>query len=242
MRAVDIGSLAESLARLAHDLHQHDDPATLLEAIVRGAIASVPGAEEGSARLLEARRQITAQATIGDLAPVVDRLQQEVQEGPGLDSIHDQRTVRVDDLRSEGRWPRFAPRVGEAGVASILSLPLCDGGESLGALDLHSRLPNAFSHESELIGVLYAGHAALMLSCVRARAQLKQAILSRDLIGQAKGILMERHTISDEHAFALLTRTSQDTNQKLRDIADDLVRTRTFTGRRGLPSPDRPIP
>ena len=83
--------------------------------------------------------------------------------------------------------------------------------------------------------MLYAGHAAIAFAGSRRQAQLKEAALSRDLIGQAKGILMERYTISGERAFLALTRTSQDTNRKLHDIADELVRTRTLAGHQALP-------
>lgn len=231
-------SLAAALGRLARDLDQHDDPETLLDAIVQGAVALVPGATEGSIGLL-AGRHIRLHAPIGDLPSLVDNLQLDVQEGPCLDSIRDQRTVRTGDLTAEDRWPRFAPRASVLGAASILSLLLSARGETLGALNLFSRRPNAFTDESELVGQLYAGHAAIAFAGLRKQAQLNESVRSRDLIGQAKGILMERYTIDGERAFQILIRVSQNTNRKLHDIAEELVRTRTLAGRQGLPPPDR---
>jgi hypothetical protein len=174
-------SLVEALGRLARDLGRHEDPETLLDAVVRGAVALVPGAEDGVVSLPTAS-------------------------------------------------PRAAPE-----AASVLLLPLPAGGGDLGVLTMYAHASNAFTEESDLIGRLYAGYAAMAIAALRERVQLNEAVRSRDLIGQAKGILMERYTISDERAFLTLRRISQDTNRKLHDIADELVRTRTLAGCQGVP-------
>lgn len=95
------------------------------------------------------------------------------------------------------------------------------------------REPHAFDDESRHVGSLFAGHAAVALAAVQERTQLAAAVLTRDLIGQAKGILMERHGLSADQAFTVLVRVSQHTNLKLRDIAEQL----TKTGK--LPDPGR---
>jgi hypothetical protein len=119
----------------------------------------------------------------------------------------------------------------------MLSLQLYVEGDNLGALNLYSRPPNAFDDESEQVGLLFASHAAVAFAGVRKEAQLAKAVVSRDLIGQAKGILMERYNISPERAFLVLTRISQDNNRKLHDIATELVRERTVPG---IPAPPTP--
>jgi transcriptional regulator with GAF, ATPase, and Fis domain len=231
---VDPNQLAEDFGELARSLEEHDDPDALLAEIVAAAVAMVPGADEGSISVVTARSRVGSQAPTSDLPAQVDALQEETQQGPCLDAAFEQQTVRVADTASENRWPQFAKRASEAGAASMLSLQLYVEGDNLGALNLYSRTPNAFDDESEQVGLLFASHAAVAYASVRKEAQLANAVASRDLIGQAKGILMERYNISPERAFLVLTRISQDSHRKLHDIAAELVRHRTVSG---IPAP-----
>src|ERR671910_1796483 len=233
----DLNQLAEDFGELARSLEEHDDPDIMLAEIIAAAVAIVPGVDEGSVSVVTGRRNIGSHAPTGDLPIQVDALQEETQQGPCLDSAYEQLTVRVADMASETRWPEFARRASEAGAASMLSLQLYVEGDNLGALNLYARRPNAFDDESEQVGLLFASHAAVAFAGVRKEAQLAQAVVSRDLIGQAKGILMERYKISPERAFLLLTRVSQDSNRKLHDIATELVRHGTVPG---IPAPPAP--
>jgi GAF domain-containing protein len=226
----DLNQLAEDFGGLARGLEAQDDPDLMLAEIVAAAVAMVPGVDEGSVSVVTGRRNIGSHAPTGDLPAQVDALQEETQQGPCLDSAYEQLTVRVDDMASETRWPEFARRASEAGAASMLSLQLFVEGDNLGALNLYSRTPHAFDDESEQVGLLFASHAAVAFAGVRKEAQLAKALGSRDLIGQAKGILMERYKISPERAFLRLTRVSQDSNRKLHDIATELVRHGTVPG------------
>lgn len=106
----------------------------------------------------------------------------------------------------------------------MLSFQLYVEGDNLGALNLYSHTPNGFDEESERVGLLFASHAAIAFAGVQAQEQLAVSLGTRDLIGQAKGILMERHHLTGLQAFAVLTRISQDTNRKLRDVAAELVK------------------
>ena len=226
----DLNQLAEDFGGLARNLEEHDDPDVMLAEIIAAAVAMVPGVDEGSVSVVTGRRNIGSQAPTGDLPIQVDALQEETQQGPCLDAAYEQLTVRVTDMASETRWPEFARRASQAGAASMLSLQLYVEGDNLGALNLYSRTPNAFDDESEQIGLLFASHAAVAYAGVRKEAQLANAVASRDLIGQAKGILMERYKISPERAFLVLTRVSQNTNRKLHEIATELVRYGTVPG------------
>ena len=234
MGTADLNQLAEDFGELARSLEEHDDPDVMLAEIIAAAVAMVPGVDEGSVSVVTGRRNIGSQAPTGDLPIEVDALQEETQQGPCLDAAYEHLTVRVADMASETRWPEFARRASQAGAASMLSLQLYVEGDNLGALNLYSRTPNAFDDESEQVGLLFASHAAVAYAGVRKEAQLAKAVVSRDLIGQAKGILMERYNISGERAFLVLTRISQETNRKLHDIATELVRQRTVPG---LPAP-----
>ena len=222
--------LAEQLSALARDLEAKDDPDAMLAAMVAAAVDMIPGAEEGSISVIAGRQRVTSHAPTGQLPVLVDAIQQEAQQGPCLDAVYEQHTVRVDDLASEYRWPAFATRASATGAASMLSLQLYVEGDNLGALNLYSRTPDAFTDESEQVGLLFAAHAAIAYVGVRKESQLAQALTNRDVIGQAKGILMERYKITDQRAFLVLTRLSQASNRKLHDIAAELVRHGTVPG------------
>jgi len=155
----------------------------------------------------------------------VDALQDETGEGPCLDAIYDQATVLVADMATETRWPRFAARAAAAGAMSMLSLQLYVDGDNLGSLNLYSRHPRAFDAESEHVGVLFASYAAIAYDTARTRSQLTRAVDTRQLIGQAQGLLMAREHLSADQTFALLVRTSQHQNTRLRDLAERLVTT-----------------
>ncbi|WP_142063664.1 ANTAR domain-containing protein [Pseudonocardia kunmingensis] len=106
-----------------------------------------------------------------------------------------------------------------------------DGGRELGALNLYSDRVDAFDDESEHVGLLLASHAAVAMAGAQQQENLRAAIATRDLIGQAKGILMERYKVSEDQAFAILVRASQNANRKLRDVAEQLGSSGELVGR-----------
>jgi GAF domain-containing protein len=217
--------LAERLSALARSLEMQPDLTSTLETVVRAAVATVPGAMEASISEIQRRRDVKTLAATGELPRAADHAQYDLGEGPCLDALYDQETIRLSDLDTEERWPRFVARARELGVGSMLAVQLFVDGENLGALNLVSRQPQAFGDESEHVALLFASHAAVAMSGERARGHLKAAVTTRELIGQAQGILMERFKITGETAFHMLMLASQDSNRKLRDIADELVAT-----------------
>ena len=217
--------LAGRLSDLARMLEQQDDVEQTLNAIVHGAVGTVPGAEQASISVVQRRREVHTRASTSELPRAVDRAQYETGQGPCLDTLFEQATVRLPDMAVESRWPEFTKRATDIGVGSMLSVQLFVEGDDLGALNLVSKDTDAFSEESEQIALLFASHAAVAMSGALHQEQLQRAVHTRQLIGQAQGILMERHKITDDRAFALLARASQDTNRKLVDLAAELVRT-----------------
>src|SRR3954469_13474280 len=127
-------------------------------------------------------------------------------------------------MTHERRWPRFGPRAVDLGVVSLLSIQLFTDGHNLGALNLYSREAHAFDdNDAEQVGLLFATHAAVALRGAQQEMELKVAIDRRDVIGMAKGFLIERYKVDPEPAFAMLVRTSQAGHVKLHDVADFLV-------------------
>jgi GAF domain-containing protein len=218
-------SLADQLSELARTLEKQPDLQATLDTIVRSAVTTVPGATEASISQIQRRRDVKTLAATGELIRSVDHAQYDLGEGPCLDTLYEQETIRLSDLGTEDRWPRFVARARELGVGSMLAVQLFVDGEDLGALNLVSRQPQAFDDESEHVALLFASHAAVAMSGERARGHLKTAVSTREVIGQAQGILMERFKISSETAFHMLIVASQNSNRKLRDVAEDLVST-----------------
>jgi GAF domain-containing protein len=220
-----LDELASELVNLARSLEAEDDTDAMLADLVAAAVAQVGGAEEGSISMVVGRRDVTSRYATSELPARVDALQSETAEGPCLSAVYEHQTVRANDLTQDDRWPNFAGRAVEVGAASMLSFQLYVEGDNLGALNLYSRQPEAFDDESEHIGLMLAAHGAVAMAGALQQDQLRTSVETRDLIGQAKGILMERHKVDARQAFSALLRISQDTNRKLRDVADELTTT-----------------
>ena len=166
---------------------------------------------------------VQAHAATDPSAGRLDELQTELDDGPCLRAVWEQQTVRIPDMATESRWPRFPAAATQAGVGAMLCFQLFVEGDNLGALNLYAATAGAFTKESETVGQIFATHAAVALAGAQQEHQLSTALASRDIIGQAKGIVMERFHIDADHAFALITRLSQDHNIKLHTIATQLI-------------------
>jgi GAF domain-containing protein len=168
------------------------------------------------------------------IARTLDEVQYETGDGPCLNALSERHSVNASLADSDGRWPEFTLAAKTNDIGSILSVPLMVKDRSLGALNIYSRDTHLFDHTEEATASLLAQQAAAVLANAVAFAdatalnsQLLDALETRDLIGQAKGILMAREQCDASTAFDILRRASQRTNRKLRDIAADLVASTT---------------
>ena len=224
-RSVDSHAMAGRLVDLARALEREQDVGETLDAIVHAAAGTVPGAQHASISAVHRRREVHTRAATDDLPRAVDNAQYETGQGPCLDTLFQRRTARLADVASDQRWPEFTRRAAELGVGSMLAVQLYVERDNLGALNLFSDQPDAFDEESESVALLFAAHAAVAMSAAQQIDQLQHAVGTRDTIGQAKGILIERFGITGEQAFTLLVRASQQENRKLHEIAAELVAT-----------------
>lgn len=215
--------LAGRLSELARELQQEQDTDALLTDIVHAALDLIPHAAEASVSLVMGRRTVQSRAASGELPRIVDALQSATGQGPCIDATYRERIVRVPDMGHDERWPEFAKAAHDAGARSMLSFQLFVEGDNLGALNLYGDDVDVFDEESEQVALLVAAHAAVAFSDRQEITQLNQALATRDLIGQAKGILMERFKVDAQQAFQILTRASSESNLKLRDVADHLT-------------------
>ena len=217
------GPTSETFATVARDLLAKEDVQHTLQAIVDMAVEHVVGCDHAGITYVKGRRGFTPAAS--DSVPAtVDAIQYEVDEGPCLDAVRKHEVFCTGDLSREVRWPRFSARAHrETGVASMLSIQLFVAGDTLGALNMYSKATDAFDERARAVGLVFAAHAALALSTALHSEQMAEALQSRDVIGQAKGMLMAREGVGSDEAFAMLKRASQRLNVKLRDVAAQMV-------------------
>jgi hypothetical protein len=168
--------------------------------------------------------KVDTPAATGDVPRRVDAIQYETGEGPCLDAIRDHEVFQTGDLSKERRWPHFSARAQqETGITSMASFRLFVAGDTLGALNLYSKDTDAFDDDARSAGLVFATHASVGLYGAMHDEQLEEALQSRDVIGQAKGILMAREGIKADEAFDMLRRASQRLNVKLRDVAGEIA-------------------
>ncbi|SDF22552.1 GAF domain-containing protein [Blastococcus fimeti] len=217
--------LAQRLSVLARDLQRFATSQEVLDHIVATVVDMVPGAEDATITVAQQRKTARSAAASSERARMFDVLQSETRQGPCLDALFEQETIRVDDLATEERWPALAARADELGARSMVCFQLFVTGNTLGSLDVLATGPGAFGDESERLGLLFAAHAAIALADAQELENVRSALANRDVIGQAKGILMERFKITADEAFLLLATASQQTNRKLVVVAADLADT-----------------
>ena len=218
--------LAQMFAEVARALGAEDSVERTLTRICELGVQTIEGCDHAGVALVEGRK-ITTTAASDEIPARVDAIQYETDEGPCLDAMREHEIFVVDELAAEARWPKFASRAAqETGIASILSFRLFVDEDTLGSLNLYSTRNAAFrDDEPRELGAVFAAHAAVALSSAQREAHLEEAVRSRDVIGQAKGILMARKHVTEEQAFAILRRASQRLNVKLREIAERVAQT-----------------
>jgi GAF domain-containing protein len=168
-------------------------------------------------------------AMTGELPLRIDEIQYALDEGPCVDAFVGGTTYRIEDLRTDQRWPRFAREATErTAVRSMLSHHISVDGDTLGSLNLYAVRPSAFGPTEEEVGQVFATHAALAVQAVRAQDRahhLEVALKSNRRIGTAVGILMARNGWTEEDAFTSLRRHSQDHNIRIAQIAEQVILT-----------------
>ncbi|MGC4847462.1 ANTAR domain-containing protein [Micromonospora sp. DT15] len=218
-------ALAE-LGKVRFDEVSLDD---MLLRIAELAKASIAGTREVTVTLVRGRVGWTGAST-GELARQLDEWQYEEHRGPCLDASASGDTISVPDMATEERWPVWAERARAAGVGSSLSIGLPVQASVVGALNVYSDSVNAFGPPSITSAEGFGAYAAVALAnahlyenAATLAAQMQEAMRNRAVIEQAKGIIMGSRRCSSEEAFALLSKISQDTNRKVREVAESLV-------------------
>ncbi|WP_073950114.1 GAF and ANTAR domain-containing protein [Streptomyces kebangsaanensis] len=211
--------LAEALTLAARQLHDAATPHSTMRTAVQLAVRLLPGAEHAGISVLERDRHRRTVAWTDEVVRTADGPGGDHGRAPYWEHLWQAPVVRVTDSEAEDGGEPLAG----LGLRSALALRLRADKRRLTVLTAYSREPRAFDDAATRIGRLFTAHVSLALDSVTVREQLTEAMRTRDLIGQATGILMERLNIDAAEAFDSLVRASQRENIKLRDLARRLV-------------------
>jgi GAF domain-containing protein len=224
---------SDALAALSRFLVTDVTVAETLLQIAEVTVGALPQADVAGITMLDHHGKPSTNVFTDEASPEIDEAQYRTGRGPCLDAWRTKQVVRIDDMRSADHdYLEFRRAAMEHGVQSTLSFPLVAAGEGIGALNLYSRQPHGFSADDEALGQELATTASVVLANVAAYweafelgQQLGEAMQSRAIIEQAKGILMARSPDLDaDGAFDLLRKASQRENVKLREVAERIVR------------------
>ncbi|GFG62734.1 hypothetical protein MKUB_02240 [Mycobacterium kubicae] len=218
--------LAKQMAALARTTAAPRTVSEILTEVTNAAVELISGADVAGVLLVKKGGEFESVADTDGIVAKLDALQHDFGEGPCAEAALHETVVRSDDLRTEPRWPRYAPAAEELGIRSSLSFKLYTADRTAGALNLFSTRSHAWDVDAETIGAILAAHAAAAILAGRHSEQMQSALASRDRIGQAKGIIMERYAIDEMRAFEMLRVLSQENQTKLVDIAQRVIDTR----------------
>ncbi len=226
---IENAALSESLTKIAGLLLSEEKLEAVLELVISLTGRTLPNADGVSVTLAKDGRFSTAVYS-NELTRRVDSWQYATGEGPCLAAAVTGEMFLACDVAHDERWPEFGKLAASEGVRSVLSIPFLPMGKSIGTLNTYSTHLRGFDDVDVETAKLFAEQAAIVIAnsvayydAVLTNGQLNGALDSRELIGQAKGILMERLGICSDEAFALLKQVSQRTNRKLRVVAQDVI-------------------
>lgn len=223
MRLVEVVDrrIAQLVSKIDH--HSPEDIAVMLQELCDAAVDLVPGAEHGAITVI-ADQRLQTMAAVGKYAAVLDEVQRRHAQGPVWDAARERCLVLVEDLATDIRWPAYQ-REALSGISirCQMALPMLTDGHLLGVCSLYATQPRAFDTAAADCARVFNVHAALAWNTLRRKGQVQAALASRDVIAQAKGLVMERFNIDAEDAFALIKRLSQQSNRPLVEIARRLV-------------------
>jgi GAF domain-containing protein len=212
------------VAELVQTLQQQDtDLDTVLGELTQSAVSAMPEAQYAGITVACRNGKVRTASATGRYPVLLDEIQQQHQQGPCLSAAREHHVIRIDDMQLETRWPAYCRHARETPIRSVMSFQLFADHNEMGALNFYAEQPHAFDDEAAELGLILATHTALAWNMVRRDEQFRSALASRDIIGQAKGMIMERFRIDAVQAFELLKRLSQSSNTPLAVVARQLV-------------------
>ncbi|MET7283699.1 GAF and ANTAR domain-containing protein [Kribbella sp. NPDC005582] len=215
--------LAAVMTAAAATLRAPIDLDKTLEQLLASVIDTVPGIDQASLSITSRDGTIETLAPTDQRVVQADQLQYELREGPCLEAALAEPVVEAGDLATDPRWPQYGPKAAALGFGAQIAFQFRAEPHARGALNLYSDQPHTIDNDTRALGALFAGLIAVAMGWARQDASMNAALITRNVIGQAVGIVMERYTIDPDRAFAFLVRISQDTNTKLRTVAERII-------------------
>lgn len=223
--------LLDAVREFTTSIRDPYDAQELLHRLTERAL-TVTAAQGAGIMLADGSDGLAFAAATHERVTQIEELQGRIESGACHQAFSTDRIVVIEDLEATDAWPEYRSRAVANGFRSVLGVPMHAGGQTIGVMNLYRHDAGPWTPvDVESAEILVAMGAAYVLHANELRAQhtlaeqLQEALVSRDVIGQAKGILMARHGVDADAAFGLLRQHSQTTNRKLRDVAEDLVAT-----------------
>jgi len=218
------GRIADLVQELHGRLAADADADTVIAELVEHAAIEIPGAEYAGVTVTRDHRHIDTPAATHKWPIMLDEIQQRHGEGPCLSAAWEERMVHVADLERDDRFPLYRrDALDRTPIRAVMAFQLFIADQTMGALNVYAEQPNAFGQETKELGRIFASHSSVAWNSARRNEQFRNALSSRDLIGQAKGMIMERYAVDAVQAFELLRKLSQDSNVPLAKVATDVV-------------------
>jgi transcriptional regulator with GAF, ATPase, and Fis domain len=215
----EVAELVQTLQR-----QQDADVDSVLGELTESAVIAMPGAQYAGITIASRNGMVRTASATGRYAVLLDEIQQRHDEGPCMSAAWEHHVIRINNMADENRWPAYCREaVNETPIRSVMSFQLFADNHEMGALNFYAEQPNAFDDEAVELGLILATHTAVAWNVVRRDEQFRSALASRDIIGQAKGMIMERFKVDAVQAFELLKRLSQSSNTQLAAVARQLV-------------------
>lgn len=213
---------AVAFARLSQELAGEGDVVQTVQRVIELAQQNIHGCDYAGFTLTHKDKLETAAAT-GPVIARLDQAQHDLGEGPCLEAARQEETYLIRDTSNEPRWPHWSAAAAQVGIRSVLSVQLTGPNHLHAAMNLYSETLDAYDEDAIITAQIYATHAGNAIAATNEVEQLQTALRSRHLIGVAQGMLMLRYNLTEEQSFRFLSRSSQDSNTKLKDVAVKLI-------------------
>jgi len=214
------------IAELVQNLHSRPDTDsdTVLDELVEHAAVEIPGAQYAGITVTRNAKNIDTPAATHKWPILLDEVQQRHREGPCLTAAWEEKIIHVADLETDDRFPLYRrDALEQTPIRAVMAFQLFIADQTMGALNVYAEQPHAFDQTTKDIGRVFAAHSSVAWNAARREEQFKRALASRDTIGQAKGMIMERYGVNAVQAFDVLRKLSQDSNVPLVQVASELV-------------------
>lgn len=225
-RKYPLDELSSVIGRIMGLLLTEEKVDHAVQLLARAVKESIPGTVGAGVSILDTQARPVSSGFTDTVVERADALQYQLGQGPCLTAWATQESVLIHDVAADPRWPDWSAAVQDLSIRSVVSVPLIADGQGIGALKVYAAGPGAFDDSTGALIELFATPAATLLSHIqtaeipeRISESLQAALYSRDQINRACGVLMERHTLTQDEALQLLMRETRMTHSTLREVS-----------------------